>query len=159
MSDSTRIKADIIPYTAEFSAVVRAWIDSEETYFFVCRGKDFPPPDDIVDSWQRREIVSHLLFSENKPVAYGELWHRPLERAIEIAHLIVDPHRRGRGFGTKMVELLYQRAATRSGVTKILANLYNDSTVALGCYLKAGFELIGTADYTMGLRLIRLVRK
>ena len=159
MSDSTRVKVALVPYSAEYSGMVRSWIDSEETFFFVCRGKDFPPQDDIVESWQRKDVSSFLLYSNNKPVAYGELWDRRLERAVEIAHLIVDPYQRSRGFGTKMVELLYQRAATRPGVTKIMVNLYNDSEAALGCYLKAGFELVSTATYTMGLKLVRLVKK
>lgn len=159
MADPTRIKADIVPYTAEYSAQVRTWINTEKIYYYVCRGKDFPPPEEIVDSWQRKDVSSFILFSENKPVAYGELWARPMERAIEIAHLIVDPYRRSKGFGTKMLGLLYNRAATRAEVTKVLINLYNDSTVALGCYLSAGFELVGTANYTMGLRMVKLVRK
>jgi len=158
MTEPTSAKADIVPYTAEFSAVVRSWIDSDETLYYICRSREFPPSDDLVDSWQRPDVTSFLLFSERKPVAYGELWPRPAERAIEIAHLIVDPYKRSQGFGTKLLHLLYQQAGVRRDVGRVVINLYNDSEVALGCYLKAGFELTGTATHTMGLRMARIVK-
>jgi len=158
MSEPTSAKADIVPYTGEFSSVVRSWIDSEETLYYLCRGKEFPPSEDLVDSWQRPDVTSFLLFAERKPVAYGELWPRPAERAVEIAHLIVDPYMRSQGFGAKLLQLLYQQAAVRRDVGRVVVNLYNDSEIALGCYLKAGFELTGTATHTMGLRMARLVK-
>ncbi len=115
MDDSTQIKADLIPYTAEYSGIVRSWIESEETYRMVCRGISFPPPDDIVDSWPRKGVSSYLLISDRKPVAYGELWDRRTENAIELAHIIVDTYQRSRGYGTKLLRLLYNRAAPRPG--------------------------------------------
>ena len=118
MTEPTSAKADIVPYTGEFASVVRSWIDSEETLYFLCRGREFPPAEDLVDSWQRPDVTSFLLFAERKPVAYGELWPRPAERAVEIAHLIVDPYKRSLGFGTKLLQLLYQQAAVRRETTE-----------------------------------------
>ncbi|MBD3258413.1 GNAT family N-acetyltransferase [candidate division GN15 bacterium] len=159
MSDPTSIKADLVPYTSEYAGQVRSWIDTEETYKLVCRGTNFPPPDDIIDSWQREGVVSYLMFSEGRPVAYGELWDRSGEQAIELNHIIVDQYKRSRGFGTKLIQLLYDRASTRPGIAKVLLNLYNDSQEVLGCYLKAGFEIVGTATHIEGLKMMRLVRK
>jgi RimJ/RimL family protein N-acetyltransferase len=158
MSEPTRVKADIVPYTPEYSAVVRSWIDSPETYRLVCRGISFPPPDDIVDSWQRQGVSSYLLFSERRPVAYGELWDRRTEQAIELAHMIVDQYLRSQGYGTKLLQLLYDRAAERPGIARVLINLYHQSPEALSCYLKAGFELVGTTAHVEGLRMSRLVK-
>jgi len=159
MSDPTRIKADIIPYNPEYAQIVRSWIESEETYKNLCRGQDFPPPEDIVDGWQRPDVTAYLLFSEHKPIAYGELWNRPIENAVEIAHLLVDPYKRSRGYGTKMLNLLYEAAAQRPDIIKVILNLYGDSEEILGCFVKAGFELAGTTVHTMGLRMVRLVEK
>ena len=158
VTEPTSAKADLIPYSEEYSPLVRSWIESEETYFFVCRGREFPPPEDIIDSWQREDVSSFLLSAERHPVAYGELWARPNERAVEIAHLLVDPYRRGHGYGVKMLQLLYDRAAERKNVLKVVLNLYSDNPSALSCYLKAGFELIGAATHTMGLKMVRVVR-
>lgn len=159
MDDSIQVKADLIPYTSEYAGIVRSWIECEETYKLVCRGVHFPPPDDVVDSWQRKGVSSFLMISNSKPVAYGELWERKAEHAVELAHIIVDTYQRSHGYGTKLLHLLYNRAAQRQGVAKVLINLYNDSAEVLGCYLKAGFELAGTATHIEGLKLVRVVEK
>jgi len=158
VDEYTRVKADLVPYQAEYSRVVLSWIDSEETYRKLCRSTGFPPPDDLIDSWQREGMSSYLLFSEGKPVAYGELWEKPMERAMEIVHLLVDSYQRSRGFGTKMLELLCQRAAQRPHVVKVILNLVDGDEVALGCYLKAGFELVGTMTTAAGLRMVRMLK-
>ena len=157
MDEPIKVKADLIPYAHEYASDVLSWIDSEEVYKDVCRGQDWPPPKDLVESWQRKNVVSYLLFSERQPVAYGELWNRPLEMAVEVAHLIVAPAKRSMGYGTKMLEELYNRAAARPDVAKVLLNLYSENEVALSCYLKAGFELIGTSSYITGLKMVRMV--
>ena len=159
MDDFTQVKADLIPYTSEYAGIVRSWIESEETYQLVCRGINFPPPDDIVDSWQRKGVSAFLLISNSKPVAYGELWERRAEYAIELAHVIVDTYQRSQGYGTKLLQLLYNRAAQRPGTTKVLINLYNDNAEVLSCYLKAGFELASTATHIEGLKLMRMVEQ
>ena len=63
-----------------------------------------------------------------------------------------------KGFGTKMLQLLFQRASERQGIVKVVINLYGENEEALGCYLNAGFELLGTTTHTMGLRMVRLVK-
>ncbi|MBU8933291.1 MAG: GNAT family N-acetyltransferase [candidate division Zixibacteria bacterium] len=154
----SQVKADIVPYTTEYARDVRSWIECEETLYNLCRGKDFPPPPDVVESWQRKDVTPYLLFSESQPVAYAELWERRLEREIEITHLLVDPFRRERGFGTKMLNLLFDRAAQRPGVAKVVLHLLTDNAEALGCYLSAGFELVGTMPGLPGLRMVRMAK-
>lgn len=157
MSDLPKVKADIIPYSPEYSRDVRSWINCAETYKAVCRGTEYPPPEDIVDSWQRSEVSSYLLFASGKPIAYAELWERKMDLAIEIAHLIVDPSKRSQGFGTKMAQLMYERGCQKKNVIKVLVSLFGESTDALGCFTKAGFEIIGTANYTSGLKLVKMI--
>ncbi|UCG61280.1 MAG: GNAT family N-acetyltransferase [Candidatus Zixiibacteriota bacterium] len=158
MSGPAHPKADIVPFTQQYSQTVRGWLDSKETLYDVCRGKEYPPANDIVDNWQRKDVNSYLLMSAGKPVAYAELWNRPNEMAVEIAHLVVDPTKRGEGFGTRMVQLLYEQGSARNDVAKVIINLYNENSVALSCFLKAGFELVGTTTHTQGLRILRMVR-
>lgn len=159
MDDSTQVKADLVPYTAEYAGIIRSWIECEETYRLVCRGTNFPPQEDLVESWQRKGVSSFIMISNSKPIAYGELWDRRTENGVEIAHVIVDTYKRSRGYGTKLVELLYNRAASRPDVSRVMINLYHDSAEVLGCYLKAGFELAGTATHIEGLKLVRPVRR
>lgn len=158
MSEPIRVRADLVPYTAEYSNLVRSWLDSPETFSRVCRGRtDFPPAEDIVDSWQRDGVTAYLLLADRKPVAYGELWERPTEMAVEITHLMVDQFRRSEGLGTRMLKLLCERAAERPGVQKVILFLTGDNEEALGCYMKAGFELVGTTQAVMGLKMVRYI--
>lgn len=152
------IKADLIPYSDEYDEFIRKWIDCEETFKFVCRGTDFPPPDNIISSWQRSTVKSFLLIDSGKPVAYGELWRREDEMAFEIGHILVEPYKRSLGYGTKLVELLYQRAASRSDIAKVIIKLFEENPIALGCFMKAGFEITGTTSYIAGLRMIRFIK-
>lgn len=151
-------RADLVPYAPQFSHQIRTWLDSPQTVSDVCRSETFPPDDDIVDSWQRSDVVSYVLFADSQPVAYGELWPRAPEFAVEIAHLLVNPALRRRGFGGRMIQLLFERLRERPGVNKAVINLYSENPNALGCFLKAGFELTGTHKHVIGLRLVRLVR-
>lgn len=157
MSEFAQAKADLVPYTAEYASVVRGWIDTEQTYHNLSRSGEFPPVEDVVESWQGDNISSYLLFTSSKPVAYGELWSRPIDRMIEIAHLLVYPSMRLRGYGTRMLELLYQRGAERPNVAYVFLNLYGHDEITLGCYLKAGFEVLGTTAQVEGLRMVRRV--
>lgn len=154
---TSQAKADIVGYTKENSLAVRSWIDSEETWQALSPGREFPPPENVVDSWQSAKVSSYVLMSANKIVAYGELWDKPQRLAVEISHLLVDPFKRGEGYGTKMLELLFQRASRRQGVSQVLINLLGEDQDILSCYLKAGFEIVGTTSHTTGLRLTRVV--
>jgi len=158
MTEPTRVKADLVPYTPDYSNLVRSWLDSPETYSQVCRGRtDFPPSEDVVDTWQRDGVVSYLLLVNRQPVAYGELWERPTEMAVEITHLMVDQFKRSQGYGTRLLQLLYDRAAERKGVHKVILFLTGHNEEALGCYVKAGFELVGTTQAVAGLKMVRYV--
>jgi len=157
VDEPTQAKADLIPNAGDYDDVVRSWIESEETLAFVCRQKKYPPEENIVKTWQRQGVVSYLLFSEGKPVAYGELWNRPMEMAVEIAHVLLDPYKRSRGFGTKIVTLLYNRAAARTDIAKVIVNIYGENEIALGCFIKAGFELVSRTPIDSGLRMVRMV--
>lgn len=152
------IKADLIPYADEYAELIHTWIDSEETFRFVTRGVGYPPSAEVVKTWQRDEISSYILFSNRKPIAYGELWTRSNELAIEIAHLIVDPIHRGEGYGVKFINLLYDRVVAKGNIIKVTAVVHHDNDLALNCFIKAGFELAGTTKFTKSLKMIKLIK-
>ncbi len=61
------------------------------------------------------------------------------------------------GYGTKLIDLLFNRAASRPGIAKVIIKLFQENPIALGCFMKAGFEITGTTSYTTGLRMIKNV--
>ncbi|MGH8015825.1 MAG: GNAT family N-acetyltransferase [Candidatus Zixiibacteriota bacterium] len=158
MSSSKIIKADLVPFTLNQSDLVLSWIDNEKCYFDLCLGKGYPPPLDLVESWQKDGVKSYLLYAQSQPVGYAEFWERPFELAVEIAHLLVDPAKRFQGYGTRMVELLFENACERTDIASVHLNLFVQNKAALNCYLKAGFELVGAANYATGLKMIRMLK-
>ncbi len=159
MSDPKPPKADIIPYHKDYAKTVVSWVDTEQTYLRVCRGRNFPPADDLVDKWQRKGVSSYLLLYLGVALGYAELVSRPLEMAVEISHLIIAPKFRNRGLGSTFVDLLAERASERSEVARVMVNLYNENTELLELFLRSDFELIGASNYVVGLKLLRPVRR
>lgn len=157
MSEPTRVKADIVPYTAEYAATVQGWIDSEETFRALGGHEEYPPADDLVASWQTEQRTSHLLFSNNRPIAFAQLWDHPLEMAVEIEHLLVKPDMRNHGVGSRMLVLLYEFASRWRGLAKVIAHVPQDQPAALACCLKAGFSMEGMSSFKNSIRMLRLV--
>lgn len=155
MTEPTHAQADLVPFTGEYAPRVMLWVDSEETYRNLCGEMPYPPNEDLVETWQRPDVTSFLLFANHQPVAYAELWDVAIEKGVEVVHLVVDPARRGRGYGTLMLNLLAERAASRRGVRIAIVNFFHGDETVLGCYLKAGFELVGTQPVGDGLRMER----
>ena len=56
-----------------------------------------------------------------------------------------------------MIELLFELASQRKALASVHLNLFVDSKEALHCYLSAGFELVGAANYTTGLKMVRMI--
>jgi len=158
MSNQKTIKADLVPFANNQAELVHSWIDSEKCYYDICLGKGYPPPIDLVESWQKEGVKAFLMYAQSQPVAYAEFWERPFELAVEIAHLIVDPAKRFKGYGTRMVELMFEKACERTDIASVHLNLFVQSKAALNCYLKAGFELVGAANYATGLKMIRMLK-
>ncbi len=157
MSALSRVQTYLAPYEPPYASVVRGWLDSLATVTAVCRSETWPVEEDIVDSWQRDNVTGWLLFDDRQARAYGELWPRPKESAIEIAHLLVDPALRRRGLGRELLRRLSARAEEDPSVDRVLINIYTDNEAALGLAMASGFELMGTNKYVEGLQLVKLL--
>ena len=95
---------------------------------------------DEVRGWWELDYVQPwaMLDEEGALVGYGELWVDPEEDEVELARLIVDPARRGKGHGKQLTrELMAKAAATDLSVTMLRTT--PDNLVAIGCYLACGF--------------------
>jgi [ribosomal protein S18]-alanine N-acetyltransferase len=99
-----------------------------------------PIAADEVRGWWELDYVRPwvLLDEEDRLVGYGELWVDPEEDEVELARLIVDPARRGRGLGKQLTYELMAKAAEAELATTMLRTT-PDNVVAIGCYLACGF--------------------
>ena len=78
------------------------------------------------------------------PVGYGEIWDDAEEDEVELARLIVDPHRRRQGVGRHLVAQLFG-LARRSGRADCFLRVAPDNTAALALYRSAGFRDVDAA--------------
>lgn len=95
---------------------------------------------DIFRTWHRDpDVHPFVLHVDGETVGYGEVWEDREAAEVELARIIVDPERRGRGLGRRLVELLV-REATARGFTQIWVRVVPTNGPALACYRSAGFD-------------------
>jgi ribosomal protein S18 acetylase RimI-like enzyme len=98
-----------------------------------------PTDPAIFDRWHAEEGVRPYLFvSDGSAAGYGEIWEDRDEDEAELARLIVDPTRRGRGLGRTFVAMLLAEAR-RLGWASVWLRVAPDNDAALHAYLAAGF--------------------
>ena len=73
--------------------------------------------------------------ADEELIGYGELWVDHDGGEVELARLIIDPRRRGRGAGRDLVAELVARAE----YPEVFLRVHPDNPVALRCYTGAGF--------------------
>jgi ribosomal protein S18 acetylase RimI-like enzyme len=71
--------------------------------------------------------------------AFGQVYERV--GCINLARLAVNPTMRGRGVGTRLVEMLMMASAEMFNCDRYSLFVYQDNTPAYKCYTALGFEL------------------
>lgn len=56
-----------------------------------------------------------------------------------VAHVLIDPWMRGKGYGTKMMKLLLKYSFEIAGVNSVSLSVFDANPSARRCYEKAGF--------------------
>lgn len=98
------------------------------------------PPAAITRWWLHPDVAPWLLVDpEDVPVAYGEIWDDPEQDEVELARLIVDPHRRRQGVGRRLVDRLLEEAG-HSGRADCFLRVVPDNAAALALYRTSGFR-------------------
>lgn len=127
------------PFDPADAAVVAAWAESAEEAWSWCSSTSAPVPAETVAGWGRAEgVLPHVLREGERLVAYGELWVDDEEREVELARLIVEPERRGRGVGRRLVSLLAARAGRIHA--RVVLRVHAENEIAMRCYAAAGFR-------------------
>lgn len=126
-----------------WSGEVLSWIQSAAELFHWSGRTDFPLSDvAIFDRWHA-EAGTHasLLFVNDEPCAYGEVWLDDDDGTAELGRLLVAPQHRRRGWGTALVTRL-SAVAHDSGCSKIWLRVFPTNAPALACYRSAGFSRV-----------------
>jgi ribosomal protein S18 acetylase RimI-like enzyme len=129
------------PAREEHVSLVAGWtLDAEELERW-CGRRDYPLEAEVVLSWQTEADVRAFVLEGDTTLAYGELWLDETENEVELARIIVNPDRRGRGVGREFVRRLLE-AARETGYPTAFLRVVPDNLVAIRCYEAAGFARV-----------------
>jgi RimJ/RimL family protein N-acetyltransferase len=144
--------------------LVASWVRSEREAYWLAPHTPPPITAERVLAWsmEGRHPLQLMEGGALAPVAYGELnVLNASAREYWLGHLIVDPERRGRGLGVRLVELLIQRGFQHLGARRISLVVFTDNLVAQRSYRAAGmreegYEVHRFPAYGTSERLLRM---
>jgi ribosomal protein S18 acetylase RimI-like enzyme len=143
----------LVPFEPDAAPQVAAWATSPREVRDWCgREAERVLPDDL-RTWSRSPDVEAWLLVEPvcrgaagridgwRAVGYGELWLDHEEHEVELAHLIVDPARRGEGLGRALAARLAARAqAGHPHLPLVVLRVQPGNEAAVRAYRAAGFR-------------------
>jgi len=122
-----------------------SWVESpEEVLYWAGPNVNFPMS---IKSF-RNEILSanvhsHLEYDGGQLIGFGQVLNTDTRKPT-LGRIIIDPLRRSRGHGNKLLEALIKYCITKlSGIEGIYLNVFPDNQPAISLYRKYGFEEIG----------------
>jgi len=141
---------------------VASWITERESYWLAPRSRP-PLTARSVISWGETEGERFMLLdNQTVPIGYGEINRLALQTNVYwLGHLLVDPHRRGQGYGQLLTRLLIDQAFTFQAARRITLVVFPDNATAIACYEAAGmhrdgFETHFLPSYRRRVRLVRM---
>lgn len=133
------------PADASYAETIARWARTPNEVLQWCGHPECPVPVEVIRSWAADDgVQAFALYDEGVLTAYGELWVDHDEQEVELARLIVDPARRGRGVGRRLAALLADRA--RASYADVFLRVHPDNAAALRSYAAAGFGPVPQAD-------------
>jgi RimJ/RimL family protein N-acetyltransferase len=144
--------------------VIFQWIRTEQELLHVSPSNNGPLTIEQIRDWVRpggRGYV-HTHVSSDRPIAYGEIV--PLHDRLThrwLGHVIVDPARRGRGFGTEWTKRLIELAFADEQTINVSLVVFPENGAAISAYRRAGMSITGEETHRFGTptsihKLIRL---
>lgn len=163
-SRGTRPPTRLERFDPRHAELVASWVRSEREAYWLAPHTPPPITAERVLGWsvEGRHALQLMEGGTPVPVAYGELnVLNAAAREYWLGHLIVDPDRRGRGLGVRLVELLIERGFRRLGARRISLVVFTDNVVAQRSYRSAGmrdegYEVHRFPAYGTSERLLRM---
>lgn len=125
---------------------VAEWIDTEKVHAMWCAGlipypmtrQDF---HGLLEKNAREWTDSAYVATEDDGTVIGFFCYSVNTDHNEgfLKLIVVDPAKRGRGYGRKMLELALQYAFDITGADQVQLNVFTENSAARRCYEKIGF--------------------
>lgn len=156
----------LIPFPPGLAPLVSSWIAGDDEAYWLAPHTPPPISANRVRGWA---LPGHepllLMAGESAAVAYGELNVLAQNRAeYWVGHLVVDPARRGEGFGRALTQALCERAFRLRGALSVSLVVFPENETAIRCYRACGFCEAGTewhsfTAYRRRVAMLRMVRR
>lgn len=125
---------------------LRKWETDERAHALWCANL-IPYPfsekelQDVLDKNEREWGDSAYTVTENdgQPIGFFTYSVNVKDNSGFLKFIVVDSELRGKGYGTKMLELALNYAYLITGVASVQLNVFDVNKGAKKCYLKAGF--------------------
>lgn len=133
------------------------WADSNDELYWLAPSTDPPLTPQKVIEWKKPGGTALVARDDHTAelIAYAEL--NPMRNQDDhlwLGHVIVNPERRG-GTGQAFVRSLLNHAIDRLGATRISLVVFPQNRVAIRCYRRVGFSIIGEEYHSFGTSTLR----
>ncbi|MBQ5674764.1 MAG: GNAT family N-acetyltransferase [Lachnospiraceae bacterium] len=131
----------IRPYKSSDASKILSWCQDEKSFYMWSAGilGSFP-----VTEKEFRFVESLMPFTavDDEEIVGFFTFRHPGESMEELrfGFIIVDPAKRGRGYGKKMLQLGLEYAFETGGAKKVSLGVFENNLPAYYCYKSAGFQ-------------------
>ena len=131
---------ELRPYEREDAATILSWSKGEEAFYKWTAGVlgDYPLTPEQFE--QVNSLKPFTMVDEGEIVGFFTL-RKPAdtEGVLRFGFVVVDPEKRGKGYGKRML-LLGIDAAKKLGAKKVSLGVFENNRPAYYCYKAAGFQ-------------------
>ena len=136
-------------------AYIASWLKEERTHALWC-SKLFSHPlskTEFEQYFEEHEGDARYVLTEDdgKPVGFCAFTVNEQDNSGFAKFIVIDSSARGKGYGTRMLEMLLKSAFELNNVERVGLNVFRQNLAAIGCYRKAGFletvEIPDTIDF------------
>ncbi|MGB2985910.1 MAG: GNAT family N-acetyltransferase [Phycisphaerae bacterium] len=153
MATQLREQLHLEVFDPRYAATIAQWTETDEQLRWLAPSTHPPLTAEKVIGWKKPTGDAFLLTRKGdaEPVGYGEL--NPMRREVDhlwLGHVVIRPDQRGRGTGQAFVRALLDHAFDRCCAGRVSLIVFPDNTVAIQCYVRAGFTIIGDEYHRFG---------
>jgi ribosomal protein S18 acetylase RimI-like enzyme len=123
----------------EYQAICDLIPDDDELFLVYPKGRHPLTVGQLAELLEQR-MEPTILLSECTTAGFGDLYGYRAGRSAFIGNVIVDPLRRGRGFGRMIISHLIDLAFDRYDLRKVRISVYSHNARALLLYASLGFK-------------------
>lgn len=147
------------PYEAEDCRVIARWIKDARTHALWCA--DLLPYPLEVEAFENVRAEGErrwgsksfaVTAADGEMVGYFQMNMNPHNHSAFLGFVIVSDAVRGKGYGTKMLQLIKEYAFSVIGAEKIELRVFDVNEAAVRCYKKAGFLVTGHTEADFSFR-------